>query len=119
MQKFSEYTSVIVEAIQDKKGSGITLIDLSDIPASSAPEFVICQGKSTSQVAAIADNIREQMQQRLNVKPYRYDGYRNAQWIILDYGSVMIHVFLPDSRSYYNLEELWGDGNFTRIPDLD
>lgn len=108
-----------VEAIQDKKGGGITVIDLSEIESSSARQFVICQGKSTSQVSAIADAIREQVQEKTGLKPYNYDGYRNSQWIVIDYGDVMIHVFLPDFRTLYNLEELWADGKIEEIPDLD
>ncbi|MCM1377034.1 MAG: ribosome silencing factor [Clostridium sp.] len=117
------YNSPVVEtainAIKDKKGNGITVIDLSKIPSSSADYFVICEGRSTSQVDAIADNVREEVQKQLSRKPYNYDGYRNSQWIIIDYGEVMVHVFLPDFRKLYNLEELWGDGQLINIPDED
>lgn len=81
--------------------------------------FIICQGNSTSQVSAIADNIREEVQKELGVKPYNYDGYRNSQWIVIDYGTTMVHVFLPDFREYYNIEDLWSDADLTEIPDLD
>lgn len=119
MQTTQNITSTIIEAIQDKKGQKITTIDLSHLEMSSASEFIICQGRSTSQVAAIADNIRDELSSRFRIKPYHYDGYRNSQWIILDYGSTMIHIFLPEVREFYNLEELWGDGVTTEIPDLD
>lgn len=71
------------------------------------------------QVAAIADNVREFLQKEAGVKPYNYDGYRNSQWIVIDYGDVFVHVFLPETREYYNLEELWSDAPTTEIPDLD
>lgn len=119
MNRLTDLTHTIIEAIQDKKGTGITLIDLSKIESSSAQEFIICQGKSTSQVAAIADNIRELVQQKLKVKPFNYDGYRNSQWIVLDYGYLYVHIFIPELRELYNLEELWNDGEITNIPDLD
>lgn len=119
MQKNPDLTKAIIEAIQDKKGKKITLIDLSHIESSSASEFIICQGSSTSQVSAIADSIREELLDKLKVKPYNYDGYRNSQWIVIDYGSTLVHVFLPDVREHYNLEELWSDGKTTEIPDLD
>lgn len=119
MQTTQNITSTIIEAIQDKKGQKIITIDLSHLEMSSASEFIICQGRSTSQVAAIADNIRDELSSRFRIKPYHYDGYRNSQWIILDYGSTMIHIFLPEVREFYNLEELWGDGVTTEIPDLD
>lgn len=80
---------------------------------------MVCTGKSTSQVAAIADNIREEVRKKLEIKPYNYDGYRNSQWIVIDYGDVMVHVFLPEAREYYNIEDLWSDASITEIPDLD
>lgn len=112
-------SQLIVDAIQDKKGTGISIVDMRNIPSAPATEFIICEGRSTSQVTAIADNIREEIQRRSGRKPFNYDGYRNAQWIAIDYGDTMIHVFLPDVRAHYNLEELWYDANITRLPDLD
>ena len=109
----------IIEAITDKKGIKITLLDLSKIETAPASEFIICQGKSTSQVSAVADSIRERLQKNLEVKPYNYDGYKNSQWIIIDYGDIMVHVFLPEQREFYNLEDLWRDAKSTVLPDLD
>lgn len=84
-----------------------------------ADTFIVCQGNSTSQVSAIADNIREEVLDKLKIKPYNYDGYRNSQWIVIDYGNLMVHVFLPDIREYYNIEDLWSDAHISEIPDLD
>lgn len=109
----------IVSAIHDRKGRDVTLIDLAEMEGASTGAFVICTGNSTAQVSAIADNIREVLSSELKRKPYHYDGYRNSQWIVLDYGEVMIHVFLPDTRSFYDLEGLWNDAPVTRIPDID
>ncbi len=119
MQEHKDILPVIIEAIQDKKGHKITTIDFSGIEGASAGGFVICQGRSTSQVAAIADSIREEVLKKCNRKPYNYDGYRNSQWIVIDYGDLMIHVFLPDVREYYNLEDLWSDGKTEQIQDID
>lgn len=119
MQYDTPVVASAIEAIQDKKGKGITIIDLSAIPVSSARYFIICEGKSTSQVAAIADNLREHILKETSRKPYNYEGYKNSQWIVIDYGEVMIHVFLPEFRTLYNIEELWGDGILEMIPDLD
>ena len=109
----------IIEAITDKKGHKITLLDMSEIDTAPANNFVICQGKSTSQVSSVADSIRERLQKNLNVKPFNYDGYKNSQWIIIDYGDIMVHVFLPEQREFYNLEDLWSDAQTTIIPDID
>ena len=109
----------IIESIRERKGKSITLVDLSDIDSSAASNFIICEGTSTTQVNSIADNIREQLLEQHGVKPYNYDGYSNSQWIVLDYGDTFVHVFLPDVRRRYNLEELWSDAKITEIPDLD
>ena len=77
------------------------------------------KGIDKQQVGAIADNIREELLDKARVKPYNYDGYGNAQWIVIDYGSTMVHVFTPDFRQLYNLAELWSDAKVTEIHDLD
>lgn len=115
----SRLENVIIEAIQDKKGLNIIDLNLESLESAPAHSFIVCQGKSTSQVSSIADNIRDEVKKQLNLKPYNYDGYRNSQWIILDYGEVMVHVFLPEFREYYNIEDLWSDSKITVIPDLD
>ena len=109
----------IVEAITDRKGKKISLMDLSKIESAPSSSFVVCQGNSTSQVSAIADSIRERLFNNLKVKPYNYDGYKNSQWIIIDYGEIMVHVFLPEFRDFYNLEDLWSDAGITNLPDID
>ena len=112
-------TETIVEAIQDKKGEKITVIDLSELQGSSVPEFIICQGKNPTQTYAIAENIKEKVWKEMHLHEVTSEGYRNSQWIILDYGSLMVHIFLPETREFYNLEDLWIDGKITEIPDLD
>ncbi|MDE5791885.1 MAG: ribosome silencing factor [Muribaculaceae bacterium] len=119
MQEKKDIMPVIIEAIQDKKGQKITTIDFSGIEGASTGGFIICQGRSTSQVSAIADAIREDVFKKTGRKPYNYDGYRNSQWIVIDYGELMIHVFLPDIREFYNLEDLWSDGKINLIPDIE
>lgn len=119
MQNNQDLIPLIIDSIQDKKGQKITTIDLSNIEGASAGNFIICQGRSTSQVAAIADAIREDLLSKAERKPYNYDGYKNSQWIVIDYGDIMVHVFLPDVREFYNLEDLWSDGKVENIPDLD
>ena len=115
----SALVETAVNAIQDHKGSKIPLLDLTKLETAPTSTFIICQGNSTSQVSAIADNIREELRLKLGGKTYNYDGYRNSQWIVIDYGSLMVHVFLPDFREFYNIEDLWSDAKITNIPDLD
>ena len=120
MQKIeSPKINEIIEAITDRKGKKISFLDLKKIDTAPSDSFIICQGNSTSQVSSIADSIRERLQRNMDVKPYNYDGYKNSQWIIIDYGDVMVHVFLPEFRNFYNLEDLWNDATITNLPDLD
>lgn len=109
----------IVEALRDKKGSEIRILDLSKVDGASTSTFIIATGRSTSQVSALADSVRERVQKETGEKPVNYDGYRNSQWIIVDYGNVMVHIFLPDIREFYRLEELWNDAETTVVPDID
>ncbi len=109
----------IIEAIQDKKGFAITILDLAKVDGAPTGKFVICTGKSTTQVSSIADSVREEVQKKTGEKPINYDGYRNSQWIVIDYGDTMVHIFLPETREFYRLEELWSDAETTLIPDLD
>jgi len=110
---------LIIEGIQERKGRGITIVDMDKIDGTTIDRFIICQGNSSMQVSAIADSVRDHLFDEAHVKPYNYDGYRNSQWIVIDYGDTMVHVFTPETRQYYNLEELWSDAVITNIPDLD
>ena len=119
MTEEKQLIETIIEGIQERKGKSVTHVDMSDIEGATTRGFVICTGSSTMQVGAIADSVREYVHEKINVKPYNYDGYRNSQWIVLDYGTVYVHVFLPEYREMYKLEDLWSDAVITEIPDLD
>lgn len=119
MTNQTNIVKLITEGIQDRKGKSIAVVDLSEIEGAAAHRFIICQGSSSMQVASIADSVREKLQKEAGIKPYNYDGYQNAQWIVIDYGDTFVHVFLPETRQHYNLEELWSDAEITQIPDLD
>ncbi|MBQ7851635.1 MAG: ribosome silencing factor [Muribaculaceae bacterium] len=119
MNNKTDIVKLVTEGIQDRKGRKITHVDLSDIESAAAQNFVICEGSSTMQVSAIADSVREYLHKNAGIKPYNYDGYQNSQWIVIDYGHTLVHVFLPDVRQHYNLEELWSDAKINEIPDLD
>lgn len=108
----------IVEGIQDVKGLKITKVDMSHIDNYVFKNFVICEGRSNTHVASIADSIKDYVREQIKVKPYFVDGYDNAQWIAMDYGEVVVHVFQPEVRSFYNLEGLWEDAKTEEISDL-
>lgn len=118
-QNVTPIAELIIAGIQERKGRKITHIDLSAIESSPAMDFFVCEGTSATHVSAIADSVRDYLLEHGRIKPYNYDGYGSSQWIVLDYGSALVHIFLPDVRERYNLEELWSDGKITEIPDLD
>ncbi|MDE7422034.1 MAG: ribosome silencing factor [Muribaculaceae bacterium] len=115
----SKIKDIITAAIQDKKGFDISILDLTKVDGAPTGQFIICSGKSTTQVSSIADNVREEVRKYSGDKPINCDRYRNSPWIVIDYGDTMVHVFLPDTRHFYRLEELWSDAETTEIPNLD
>lgn len=110
---------LIVEGIRRRKGRNITIVDLSGIESSAASRFIICEGTSTMHVTSVADSIREYLLDEARIKPYNYDGYGTSQWIVIDYGDTLVHVFLPETRRRYDLEDLWSDAVITNLPDED
>ena len=109
----------ITEGIQEKKGQKIVVADLNEIEDTICKYFVICQGNSPSQVSVITDSIWDVVHEATGNKPLAIDGLRNAQWVAMDYSDVLVHIFLPDVREFYNLENLWADAKLTSIPDID
>lgn len=105
----------IVDAIQDTKGEDIMVFDLSKIENSVAETFIICSGNSNTQVSAIAGNIEKKVRNDLQDRPWHVEGTENAIWVLLDYVSVVVHVFQRSIREYYEIEELWGDAQITKI----
>ena len=110
---------LVIEGIYERKGRKITSLDMGDIDTAAARRFIICEGTSTQHVAAVADSIREYLLEHGGIKPYNYDGYQNSQWIVIDYGDTLVHVFLRQIRELYNLEELWSDAKIHEYPDKD
>ncbi|WP_292011166.1 ribosome silencing factor [Chryseobacterium sp.] len=110
-----ELLDKIVEAIQDVKGEDIMIFDLSNIENSVAQTFIICSGNSNTQVSAIAGSVEKKVRNELKDRPWHVEGTENAMWVLLDYVSVVVHVFQKQVREYYDIEELWGDAKITRI----
>lgn len=105
----------ILEGIQRIKGKNITLIDLNTIHHTECGYFVICHGTSSTQVGAIAHSVEETVEELTGEKVWHRDGYRNAMWILLDYGDIMVHIFQEEARNFYNLEGLWADAKIKQI----
>lgn len=105
----------IVSSIQDVKGEDIMIFDLSEIENSVAETFIICSGNSNTQVNAISGSVEKKVRNELGERPWHVEGTENAMWVLVDYISVVVHIFQRETRSYYDLEELWGDAKITLI----
>jgi ribosome-associated protein len=99
----------IIKAIQEKKGDQIVSLDLRRIHEAVADFFIICEATSQTQLRAIADSIEDNVKKLCGESPYHHDGKPAAQWILLDYINVVVHVMHPESRKFYKLEEMWSD----------
>lgn len=119
MSKRKELIESIVEGIQEKKGRDIVVADLTEIYDAICKYMVICQGNTPTQIAAIVESVGDKARILCGEKPASVDGLRNAQWVAMDYGDVLVHVFLPENRTFYNLEHLWADAQLREIPNLD
>jgi ribosome-associated protein len=118
MEETKLLVNTIVEALQEKKGKRIITMDLSELDGAICKYFVICQGNTPTQTSALSDSVWDIVYERLHEKPLGAVGIKEAQWIAMDYGTVMLHIFIPDVREYYNLENLWADAEVTEIPDI-
>jgi ribosome-associated protein len=114
-----ELVNTIIKGIKEKKAQHIVVCDLQGIDGAITNYFVICHGNSPAQVEAITESVGEMARKELGEKPSQVAGLENAQWVAMDYGDAMVHIFLPDERQYYDLEHLWDDANLTEVPDLD
>lgn len=107
----------IIEAIQDTKGEDIKLLDLTHIENSVADYFIICSANSNTQVSAIAGNVEKKVRNELKDRPWHVEGAENAMWVLVDYVSVVVHIFQKHIREYYDIEDLWSDAKITNIEE--
>ena len=109
--------NLILEAIKEKKGKQIVSINLSGVSNSISDYFVICHGESTTQVGAIADAVQDKLKKEAAIIAHHIEGKNNSQWVLIDYFDTLVHIFLEEKRSFFNLEDLWADGEIERIED--
>lgn len=110
-----ELSKVIIKGMEEKKASDIVVMDLRDIKNAVTDFFVICSGNSDTQLDAIADSIEEEVIKIGEGNPWKSEGKSSRQWILVDYVNVVAHIFLKEKRSFYDLEDLWGDAKVRRI----
>ena len=119
MNEAEKLVKNVIKGIQDKKGSGIVVADLSHIDGTICKYFVICQGNSPQQVEAIAESVGDFAREKEGEKPVSVVGLGVDQWVAMDFVDVLVHIFLPEARHFYDLEHLWEDARLTQIPNFD
>ena len=108
-----ELVSLIIQGMEDTKAKDIMILDLQEIEHAITNYFVICHGGSKPQLEAIADSVVGKTLQGVKAKPWHKEGFENAEWILLDYVDVVVHIFREDRRNFYQLEKLWADAQIT------
>lgn len=119
MKKKNELIEAIVTGLQEKKGRDIVVADLTEIPDAVCRYFVICTGGSPLQIQALAHSVGDTCRTKIAAKPLAVDGLNNAVWVAMDYADAIVHIFLPELRSFYDIEHLWADADLRSIPNFD
>ena len=109
-------SDVAIKGLQEKKGEVITRLNLQGLETAITDYFIICTGNSDRHVQALAESVMEFLSKK-NEKPISKEGIQRGEWVVLDYASIMIHIFLKEKREFYRLEDLWGDAKVEEIPD--
>lgn len=107
--------TTIIDGIEDVKGHHINILDLREIENTVCDYFIICEGTSNTQVNAIVNSIQKKVSKQTRDKPWHIEGSDNAEWILMDYVNVVVHIFQKHIREYYDIESLWGDAVTTEI----
>ncbi|MDR2764601.1 MAG: ribosome silencing factor [Tannerella sp.] len=117
MNQTKKLVEAVVKGIQEKKGKKITMVDLTQLSGAICEYMIICEGNSLNQLSSLSDSVWEVVRVGTGERLLSMDGDRHSPWIGMDYGNVLVHIFLPEQRSFYDLEHLWADSQVTEIPD--
>lgn len=107
----------IVKGMLEKKANDVTVLDLRKLKTSMADYFVVCHATSDKQVVAIADSVEDTVRKETGEKPWHVEGRELAEWVLLDYFDIVVHVFKEEKREFYGIEELWSDAEITKVAD--
>lgn len=113
-----ELNHSIIEGIRDKKGKKIVQLDLRHLADAPADFFIVCEGDSNVHVKSISDSVRRRVKEDLHTNPAHTEGSLNSKWVLMDYFSTVVHVFYPETREFYQIEDLWNDAKVTEFEDL-
>ena len=110
LSRSSKLFKTIIKAIQEKKGANILSLDLRKIHEAVSDFFIICEATNPQQVRAIGESVEEEVRKHCDESAYKHEGYQALQWVLIDYVNIVVHVMMPDTRKFYQLEEMWSDG---------
>ncbi|MEH6514253.1 ribosome silencing factor [Maribacter arcticus] len=110
-----ELIALIIQGVDEVKGHNINLLDLREIENTVCDYFIVCNGTSNTHVNAIVGSIQKTVSKAIQDKPWHVEGEDNAEWVLMDYVNVVVHVFQKQVREFYDIEGLWGDAKFTTI----
>lgn len=113
-----ELAALIVKGVQEKKGENIVQMKLVGVDGAVTDYFVICEAKSTTQIEAIKKSIEEEVRKASGEKPWHVEGTQNSEWVLMDYVNVVVHIFQPEVREFFDIEGLWADAEIKEI-ELD
>ncbi len=114
----ADVNDLIVDAIRDIKGKNIAKLDLKHLDDAPAEYFIICEGDSTTQIRALADNVCKRVKEESGLTPNHVEGGSVSRWVLVDFFSTVVHIFHPEARSFYELEDLWNDAHMTLYESL-
>lgn len=118
MDQTQALVKTIIDGLQEKKGKNIVTVDLTQFSGAICQYMVICEGSTPTQVSALSDSVWDFARKEADEKPLSVDGNQSALWIGMDYGTVLVHIFVPEQRAFYNLDNLWADAVVNHIPDM-
>ncbi len=116
-KRINKLVDLIVEGIEDLKGQDIKVLDMRAIDSAVCDYFVICNGTSNTHVNAIVNSVQKKVSKTTHEKPWHVEGTENGEWVLLDYVTIVVHVFQKHIRDYYDIESLWGDAKFIAVQD--
>lgn len=106
---------LIVQALLEKQGDGVVCIDLRKVNHALFDYYIICSGNSKAHIQTLCDFVQEKTQRSANVRPLHVEGLENCEWVLLDYADILVHIFRPEAREYYNIEALWSDAGIQKF----
>lgn len=110
---------IVVHGMQERKGIDIVKLNLQKLPNTITDYFIICHGTSRAQVEAIAESVQSEVKKAIGINAWHKEGYDNAEWILIDYFDVVVHIFIEEARNFYKLEKLWADAERTNVQEVN